>query len=595
MRGRIAFFSPRDFGEIGTPGTYRIISEVSSYYEVRVFSPGPSKKSVYWNKGTPLIPVVSSPSPRTLKPVISVLEEFNPDIIYIFNSPTWAELVGYLKTNFPNAKIIFDIKTPLLITDLRQRIRIQNSNAEALQFVDKVLTHADSSVDTWFGFNVSKTHKLPPGIDFSAFPSRKETMGVGWTSASDKLRLIYAASLDEKRKTALLIEGFCKFLEYRQRKAILHIYGDGMERPHLEKQVENLGISRSVVFHGLVHQHELFRFMTNMDGAIGWVPRELYDKSPSLKVLEYAAAGLPILATATTAHREMEGDGFTLDFCEDTPESLAEGLSRWLVKGFTEERILQNRRAAEARDYPRLVRERLLPVFDDLLSKSRKDDVSQLRPKVTSRISYTGGDFTKTPLRVLITLNAYEENSEEIKQAIDLAEEMASESHCVYLAYQNSPALPKRLDESVVLFPYQDQKSLSILMEGGRFEIMVAFTSNHDELLLLARLSYHNCLPLAIHSRLTTKCVSSRESSGNMKSRARACWEYNLIIGSSTTLFLSSVQSFSSSQVGKKIEALLEKLTQSPCLKDDLLNYRHENNHERALHQRRMLGKARGE
>ena len=78
-----------------------------------------------------------------------------------------------------------------------------------------------------------------------------------------------------------------------------------------------------------MHQNQLFKEMSRYDAGVAYVqdegPGKIFNKSPSLKSLEYSAAGIPILASETIGHKEYQ-EKFTsaLDplkkYLEVTPE-----------------------------------------------------------------------------------------------------------------------------------------------------------------------------------------------------------------------------------------------------------------------------------
>jgi glycosyltransferase involved in cell wall biosynthesis len=79
----------------------------------------------------------------------------------------------------------------------------------------------------------------------------------------------------------------------RPERVVLEIFGDGEERPALERQCEALGIDARVRFHGFVPQAEVAKRLPDMDALV----------LPSLRecggavVLEAMAIGLPVIAT----------------------------------------------------------------------------------------------------------------------------------------------------------------------------------------------------------------------------------------------------------------------------------------------------------
>lgn len=108
--------------------------------------------------------------------------------------------------------------------------------------------------------------------------------------------------------------------------ATLLLVGDGPERPRTERLVETLGVTAR--FTGTVPHDDLPRLMAAMDaGAVMARPAEPFHYSP-LKVAEYLAAGLPVVAPriAQLADR-LEHDGNALLYDAGSVSGMVEALS----------------------------------------------------------------------------------------------------------------------------------------------------------------------------------------------------------------------------------------------------------------------------
>lgn len=68
---------------------------------------------------------------------------------------------------------------------------------------------------------------------------------------NDKIQFVTLASLTEVKRIDLMINLFAE-IHKRYPDTVLNIYGDGPERKKLERQVDDLELSESVFFHGLV-------------------------------------------------------------------------------------------------------------------------------------------------------------------------------------------------------------------------------------------------------------------------------------------------------------------------------------------------------
>jgi glycosyltransferase involved in cell wall biosynthesis len=110
--------------------------------------------------------------------------------------------------------------------------------------------------------------------------------------------------------------------------ARLLLVGDGPERPAVEAQVEGLGVADGVTFVGAVPHEEVPAQLACMDAGVAAYPADRHYLSP-MKVLEYLAAGLPVVASGVDQLADLIEDGRSGLLCgPDDPDSLAAGLER---------------------------------------------------------------------------------------------------------------------------------------------------------------------------------------------------------------------------------------------------------------------------
>jgi glycosyltransferase involved in cell wall biosynthesis len=89
--------------------------------------------------------------------------------------------------------------------------------------------------------------------------------------------------------------------------AALLLVGDGPERPRIERMARNLGVP--TVFTGTVAHRELPAHLAAMDAAVVLAPPGRPFHYSPLKLAEYLAAGLPVVAPATGQLAERLTDG----------------------------------------------------------------------------------------------------------------------------------------------------------------------------------------------------------------------------------------------------------------------------------------------
>jgi glycosyltransferase involved in cell wall biosynthesis len=203
---------------------------------------------------------------------------------------------------------------------------------------------------------------LPVGVDLAQFP-----VMVQKERRLPLTRFVYIGSLAKARCLDVMIAGFSAFARNAPQPVTLDIFGDGDDRARLESVAV---LSKAAIrFYGSVQQVELSARLPSYHVGIGYVPTGPYMNSPSLKVLEYAAAGLPILASRTSAHEQWAREGIEIHFFKNTVESLAEKAAYISRKGVGRDTLLANRIFAERFDWHAIVNNILLPIYRNLLKR----------------------------------------------------------------------------------------------------------------------------------------------------------------------------------------------------------------------------------
>ena len=125
---------------------------------------------------------------------------------------------------------------------------------------------------------------------------RRSFMGDG------ALRLIHHSNLQRIYGLDLAIRGLATLpdsLDWR-----LDVYGDGPWRPRIEAAIEESGTARRVTLHGRVLIDELPALLAGADiGLVPSLPEPYLQYSLSTKLLEYAAMGVPVIASDLATFR----------------------------------------------------------------------------------------------------------------------------------------------------------------------------------------------------------------------------------------------------------------------------------------------------
>src|SRR6056297_464294 len=322
---KVCFLSARPFGLQGTPGTYIFLQKIVNYIDALVIS---RKDDHYLVDNTylslPNIPVKNNLKKEQINEVLPAIKHFDPDLFYIFNFPEWPICVAELKNHFQEKSIVLDIKTPLLVQG-EKRQWVQKEGQRAAKHLDVILTLSKESVSTWMPECNVPTCEYPLGIDISRFPDP-----TSFSQRNDIHKFVYTGTLKARRKINELIDCFLYASDVVKKNIQLDLYGRGLDNTILSK-IENNGAHHgSVIYKGLLQQNDLYGLLPDYDAGVAWVPTENFFNSPSLKALEYMAAGLPILASNTNAHKKLADQFYFVYLFNNNKEDFVSSLKRYL-------------------------------------------------------------------------------------------------------------------------------------------------------------------------------------------------------------------------------------------------------------------------
>lgn len=196
-------------------------------------------------------------------------------------------------------------------------------------------------------------------------PSRHERRGF---MADGTLRLIHHSNLQRIYGLDVAIEGLARIrsdLPWR-----LDVYGDGPWRPQIEAAVERTGTGDRVTLHGRVAMDDLPGLLAGSDiGLVPSVAEPYMAYSLSTKLLEYAAMGVPTIATDLATFRHHFTDaalrfvpGGDRDVLARAVEALVHDPTRTVAMG------LEAQRQAAAYDWEHQ-RRRYLEIVDRLVTE----------------------------------------------------------------------------------------------------------------------------------------------------------------------------------------------------------------------------------
>jgi glycosyltransferase involved in cell wall biosynthesis len=208
--------------------------------------------------------------------------------------------------------------------DLNLLTKIKEQEIATLHLSDAIICPSNVTRDyiASLGLNRKLVTVIPNGVSPSDFspsplPSREGRVPV----------LLYIGTLADWQGLEVVIKALPKILE---KKAVrLQIVGRGRSRQRkmLTKQIHKLGIEEHVIVQPAVPHHEIPALVAEADVCIaplGLNDRNVTQGACPIKILEYMAAGRPLIASNMPIVRELvREDMDALLFSPNDPEDLA--------------------------------------------------------------------------------------------------------------------------------------------------------------------------------------------------------------------------------------------------------------------------------
>ncbi len=170
-----------------------------------------------------------------------------------------------------------------------------------------------------------RVHVVPNGVDPRRFTSR---ITRGFRGVTDEFTVGFVGTLKPWHGLGALVDAFA-ILRNRDASMRLLIVGDGPQRECLTRQLEGHALNEVAHFTGAVPPAEIPEWLAYMDVAVAPYPNmEGFYFSP-LKVFEYMAAGLPVVASRIGQLASLIQDGVNGVLCRpDDAAALAAAIAR---------------------------------------------------------------------------------------------------------------------------------------------------------------------------------------------------------------------------------------------------------------------------
>ncbi len=186
-------------------------------------------------------------------------------------------------------------------------------------------------------------------------------------SSNGKRILLFPGGLQWHQGVDIAIRAFGK-LRTRLPQAEFHIYGDGMMKPQLVALAAQLGIAGSVRFFDPLGLREIAGVMAQAD--LGVVPKRadsFGNEAYSTKIMEFMAAGVPVVAASTKVDRFYFDDTVVRFFESGNADALAEAMHEVLVDKKRRRTLVANASAYAARNGWETSKQAYLQLVDRLI------------------------------------------------------------------------------------------------------------------------------------------------------------------------------------------------------------------------------------
>ena len=370
---RVVYITRSNYGLLGAAASYMFAVNTNKRHQVIVLENGSSHKNknqpiVYNDTSVPVINRFDFQKGRIRQKTIWALNIIQPDIVHLFHSDRCLNDILMLKVLKKRPKIILDFRSPLYARKFsRSYIRLLITYFLCHLFADWVITHSRLSLYSNLPLRLKKYTEIPPGVNLCWFKNKAVTK-------KSPEKFIYVGSLNKTRRIDQLVLFFVKASQRLGGNLRLDIYGQGDAEQDLSVLIKEQLQCSNVFLKGCRTQNTLFAIMSEYDAGIAYIASgngtSIFDKAPSLKSIEYAAAGLPILASRTQGHLDfMKRYGFNFELFNNTFEEFYNSMNKLVKHGVDEKDLENNLSSVKKLDWNNIILSKLLPLYEKLATK----------------------------------------------------------------------------------------------------------------------------------------------------------------------------------------------------------------------------------
>ena len=243
---------------------------------------------------------------------------------------------------------------PLIVMDTRTAPMIPKEFASAR---DRLKTYFDTVINrianhladgqTAITFRMAEMMRIPEkqlmgvwpsGVNLDLFEEAYQTRK--WDAANEQIHLIYVGALHHPRN----LMNFCRAVvsaneKYLRPRFVFTIVGDGTEREELEAYAVKTG--GCIRVHPPVPHEQIPSFLAKAHiGVLPFPDQERFRVSSPIKLFEYMASRMPIVATHIDCHTDVVGED---DYAFWAYDETVEGLELALDEAWQQRKMLANK------------------------------------------------------------------------------------------------------------------------------------------------------------------------------------------------------------------------------------------------------------
>lgn len=254
------------------------------------------------------------------KKLNEISKEKTIDIVHCLYPNSSVMGAALFKRQSPKTRIIYDIRSPWIEMSVERGsipLHIAPIYRRIAYFAESFLNkYVDGYIFITEGLKKFYEDKIkldskpfdviPSGVDLNLFSIRNATtIRDQYNLKDDDFLLGYVGGIARMRELDFVLKAFKKLTETDGNYKLMFV-GDGDDKEHLEVLIRELQIQDKVIFTGRVPYEQVPYYMSAFNAGICHLPdRLVYRYSFPMKVLEYLACSIPVLASDIEAHREI--------------------------------------------------------------------------------------------------------------------------------------------------------------------------------------------------------------------------------------------------------------------------------------------------